>query len=400
MARKQGSKPAKSAAANSTGQKSSTKKGGLNWSVLVLISSAIAVISYVTYTEFISPPNQIRKLLPLIKGLPFEKTKWGSYRPHAYFGLRTKDPRSPLFGIMWYEQPDVVQMPHMRHWCDQGDGLEHYAWYSADGRTFGRQNISEHAGNISIDWINSGETWTARLRMVPKTRYTLIIYLVAQESRSKFRIGHHLKSIISGQTELFGDVRLAINLKNEDKVLHSSLVWDDVDIHLDHLNDIVLMNTRALQSESGIVYQLDQQKPYHEGRFAAVQLNLHTDVEIEIAFSTRHAQAKVGPQFQKELVKRESDFNNRFERSFHLEGKNYSPVELQMAKVALSNMLGGIGYWYGYNRVQKGGASVTVPYGPHELLSAVPSRSYFPRGFLWDEGFHNMLIRRFDPNSA
>ncbi|KIH44675.1 hypothetical protein ANCDUO_25299 [Ancylostoma duodenale] len=22
---------------------------------------------------------------------------------------------------MWYEQPDILQNPHMRHWCDQGE---------------------------------------------------------------------------------------------------------------------------------------------------------------------------------------------------------------------------------------------------------------------------------------
>ncbi|KAK6035062.1 hypothetical protein COOONC_27432, partial [Cooperia oncophora] len=113
--------------------------------------------------------------------------------------------------------------------------------------------------------------------------------------------------------------------------------------------------------------------------------------------STRNSHAKTGSQFTKELTKREQEFNRRFEKSFDLTGKDYSNIELQMAKVALSNMLGGIGYWHGYNKVHFGGDAI-VPYGPHELFSAVPSRSYFPRGFLWDEGFHNMLIRKFDPD--
>ena len=51
-------------------------------------------------------------------------------------------------------------------------------------------------------------------------------------------------------------------------------------------------------------------------------------------------------------------------------------------------MVGGIGYFYGSSRVAVRGQVIKGP--PQELLTAVPSRSFFPRGFLWDEGFHQV----------
>ena len=55
-------------------------------------------------------------------------------------------------------------------------------------------------------------------------------------------------------------------------------------------------------------------------------------------------------------------------------------------KAALSNMLGGMGYFYGMSAVRLDGE--VVQSWPAALFTAVPSRSFFPRGFLWDEGFH------------
>ena len=62
------------------------------------------------------------------------------------------------------------------------------------------------------------------------------------------------------------------------------------------------------------------------------------------------------------------------------------------SKAALSNMLGGIGYFFGTSDVRENGTGGVGQSWPAALFSAVPSRPFFPRGFIWDEGFHQVCF--------
>lgn len=77
------------------------------------------------------------------------------------------------------------------------------------------------------------------------------------------------------------------------------------------------------------------------------------------------------------------EFTNIFKRE-----KGVKPSEETCGISAFSNLLSGIGYYYGKITIE-GQEGQTQPNLP--LYSGSPSKTEFPRGFLWDEGFHSLI---------
>lgn len=115
-----------------------------------------------------------------------------------------------------------------------------------------------------------------------------------------------------------------------------------------------------------------------------------------------------------------ASFSSRFEEVLSpLEPFNSAQYS-KFSKAMLSNLAGGIGYFYGestvdrsyapeYEEVDEGfweeaaearARAKPVPDNPAELFTSVPSRPFFPRGFLWDEGFHLIPIMEWDTDLA
>jgi len=158
-----------------------------------------------------------------------------------------------------------------------------------------------------------------------------------------------------------------------------------------------------------------------------IQITAMLPTTIDISFTSTNSTSRgttlvdsddgvVGAELTSSLVAAETAFHSRFEKTFgtltHKLTKNTSvPAGADgAARAALSSMLGGMGYWYGHslvklknNKNNKKGKKkeetedVLLKMWDAPLYSATPSRSFFPRGFLWDEGFHQLLIQCWSP---
>ena len=122
----------------------------------------------------------------------------------------------------------------------------------------------------------------------------------------------------------------------------------------------------------------------------------------------------------KEIKSNKVAFSERHRDVF---SRNYpfnKPKYDDFSKSLFSNLLGGIGYFHGdamvdlsYDQEYEEDSedfwevaaearrrNIAETVGPFELLTSVPSRTFFPRGFLWDEGFHLLPILDWDSDLA
>lgn len=113
-------------------------------------------------------------------------------------------------------------------------------------------------------------------------------------------------------------------------------------------------------------------------------------------------------------------FGRKFVYVFGPKAPFNTDKHLAFSETVFSNLLGGLGYFVGTAKVDTSKkaiyAETTAKFwekseeakkhatpeirGPYELLTHTPSRAMFPRGFLWDEGFHLLPVLEWDADLA
>ena len=173
---------------------------------------------------------------------------------------------------------------------------------------------------------------------------------------------------IKGSNQENGEYNVCL-AANQNSVVHliqenSTLLWDGSSLILPHLGEVKT-------SEEATV-----------GNLAAIEVNVKGETQLEVLFNNSAA---------KPWSKRAS-FLRKFSKIF----KRIPSGMKDVTRFALSNLLGSISYFYGTSFVLHSFEETVSETEPFELFTDIPSRATFPRGFLWDSGFHNLAIAEWD----
>ena len=157
-------------------------------------------------------------------------------------------------------------------------------------------------------------------------------------------------------------------------------------------------------------------KPGH-GNAHFVQKVFSGEFQFDVLFSSGSAPEPLTSEvLTKEIKAASESFSETFDQLLPPQPPFDKPKYSKFSKAMLSNLVGGIGFFHGDDIVDRSAnpayeeenegfweetaqaraAVQPVLEGPKDLFTCVPSRPFFPRGFLWDEGFHLMPVIEYD----
>ncbi|KAL5103478.1 Mannosyl-oligosaccharide glucosidase [Taenia crassiceps] len=349
---------------------------------------------------------------------------WGTYRPGIFFGMSHRSPHSMLFGLAWVAFDG--RSLQFRHQCTNDGDIKSYNWIEHDGRNYGIEQIITGNHNITVSFVKrpatpSGGDWSARISVsvvdssIKTPSISILFYAYLPDSKRgrihSYTNGNELKRL-RGFTQELGAFQVNFHTAKSGTLNPTHLAG-----HCPREDALVaaISSGLALREDRSSVFFTGDQVNLHSrgGTLSGKQTNLWvtevTRSAIRATGQNSFAKNAIGSRFSKALDVHSRRFHEAFRRKFPHDPRTVSEEQVKLSKISLSNMLGGVGYFYGTSLISsplleasvfsskpKSAPIPSVEYWPSALFTATPSRSQFPRGFLWDEGFHALLMARWD----
>jgi mannosyl-oligosaccharide glucosidase len=358
--------------------------------------------------QLLPPDTFDALLLPSASGFPKEhldKLLWGTWRPGVYFGTKSRSkPESLVAGLMWSSLIGDQEMntDKLRHTCEEAhtrdDGLK-FGYSQHDGSSFGRQEIKDPKNGIVMETSfakDGAHDWVMSISGTAGDKKSVFYFYAGiddeyadSQGKSSLTVDTN-DQIVSGSLAGIGNYKLQLKGAKDTVVLATrtpiAKVKEALLGQLDHSK--IASSHNADNTDSNVAFW---QVVVPAGEQFRATLLYTSSLSASPGFSPSLSDEGA---LATELAARSKAFDERFEKTFGLKTKGYGEKEVEFAQAALSAMLGGLGYFYGASKVKGEGDARRIPV---PLFASVPSRSFFPRGFMWDEGFHQLLIGRWDP---
>lgn len=306
-----------------------------------------------------------------------------------------------------------------------------YGWTGYDIRTGGIHLVNDTGNKLDLvtQFSKTPEgNWGLRVRALPRAdahihqHTTLVFYLGLESAEATLNCEkREIGSVAcAGRTNDLGKFNVLI-LDHQPKDSASSAtsvhgktvaaedIWQAKSILADQLKH---------SSRDGLL-----EDKVGQGNLQFVQKTFEETFGFDVLFSS-DSDSSTQMMTSDALTKEISIAHSRFEERFGFVYAPQHPFQSgdydRFSQHLISNLMGGIGYFQGKSRVDTSSAleyseadlnfwekaasarahAIVEEQGPYQLFTAVPSRPFFPRGFLWDEGFHLQVVLDWDMDLA
>jgi mannosyl-oligosaccharide glucosidase len=358
-----------------------------------------------------------------------------------------------------------LRLADIRYTCEQNEGMKGYGWDEYDPRRGGVQSIHDTGNGIDIttSFVKvpggaHGGNWAVRIKGTlhedsPRDQKTIVVWYTTQEGEdsvleaepSDEEFGYDGEVTLKGQSPALGSYKLVVTqgkgvtpksdhdlstIRGPGQTVVQSLtypeeyLWQGKGILFRQMKegvDWLVQNKYDVQDPPPPwqVYLLAN-KP-GKGNVQIVQKVFEGDFEFDVLFSSESAGVEITSEdLTREVQAATESFEERFKSVFAPKEPFDADKYTKFGHSLFSNLIGGIGYFYGHSVVDRSYApeyeednegfwedaaaararNLQALEGPYELFTSIPSRPFFPRGFLWDEGFHLLPIADWDSDLA
>ncbi|NXM29657.1 MOGS glucosidase, partial [Oxyruncus cristatus] len=285
-----------------------------------------------------------------------------------------------------------------------------YGWVMHDGENFGVQEIRDGRLLLRTEFVKQpggdhGGDWswrvTARMEGKGPAPLLSLFFYVATDRQGELRPVLHngtRLAAVEGTSEELGNFTLTFlppTGEGEEGPKYASL----------RETSLFSPPGRPRRHYLGVSSAGGLSREPPQGQLLLHQVTLEAPAVLEVVLEsgstagTRRGRL-AGRALGAALARHAAAFERRFEDTFGLGARGATPPQCRFAQAALSELLGGLGFFHGRSLLRSERRSEPLPGPKATLFTAVPSRSCFPRGFLWDEGFHLLLLGRWAPALA